>query len=411
MYIATELICITLEIFMIIFYLSYSFDIKPRTVPFIVINVIYFLGLTILSFMENMSFARLFFTFFIIAVMAICLYNSGTFKGLLYSFIYCTFIIVADVITSIVFLIAGIDAEQMLELGSGRSLFIIIAHIVLFISFLILMSIRPLLNIPYSFKEFLCVLPCIVFTGLLCYILTTQFILKGLEIPILYIVVLIGMLYNNVFFLYFIHSIHHKEREKQEYELSNQHFLMQQNYYEQLHNQQESVRALWHDINKYILASNIDSSSSLSELQHQLDEIKSTIDTNNKTINVILNEYMYQAKELDVVLDFDINVPDILPMLATELYIVLGNSFDNALEAISYVAPSNRYITMKLKYQNNILYYELSNPYVKGVSRSKFKKIHGYGIKNIQKIADKYTGVVITQKTDSTFNISCHFNF
>jgi len=411
MYIITELICITLEILMIILYLSYSFDNKPKTIPFIAMNLFYFFGLTVLSFMENMAFMRLFLTFIIIAVMAIWLYKAGVFKGLLYSFIYCTFIIVADILTSIIFLIAGIDAEQMLQLGSGRSLFIIIAHIVLFINFLILMSIRPLLNIPYSFKEFLCVLPCIIITGLLCYILTTQFILKNIEIPILYIIVLIGMLYNNVFSLYFIQSIHNKERQKQESELANQHFLMQQNYYDQLHNQQESIRALWHDINKYILAINAEPSASLAELQYQLDEIKSTIDTNNKIINGILNEYMYKAKELDTVLELEISVPDTLPMLATELYIVLGNSLDNALEAITYVTPSDRYIKMKLKYQNNILFYELTNPYINGVSRTNLKKIHGYGIKNIQKIADKYTGAVIIQKTDNTFNISSHFNF
>lgn len=411
MYIATEFICLILEILMVHLYLSYSFTKKRGKLATILLYSLYFIGLSILSFMDNMAFARLLFTFLAIILMSTIIYKTTLIQGLLYSFIFCIFILIAELITSITFLICNIDIEQMLQLGSGRILFIIIGHIALFIGFLFLISIKPLMNLPYSLKEFVNILPCITVTGLLCYILTTQYIFNNKEIPALYIIVLLGMLYTNVFFVFFIHSLHTKAIEKQEYELSKQHFLMQENYYEQLHNQQESVRSLWHDLNKYISAAQLNSDDSLTELQKQLDDINPTIDTNNRIINIILTDYLHQAKEIDAELRFDINVPDTLPMIATDLYIVLGNSFDNALDALTFVDISLRKMDMKLKLQNNILFYELSNPYIEGVSVSKNKKIHGYGIKNIQKVADKYNGTVLINKENNIFTISAHFNF
>ena len=411
MYIATEFICLILEVLMVHLYLSYSFSKKGHLLTNILINTLYFTGLSILSFMDNMAFARLLFTFLAIILMSTIIYKTTLIQGLLYSFIFCIFILIAELITSITFLICNIDIEQMLQLGSGRILFIIIGHIALFIGFLFLISIKPLMNLPYSLKEFVNILPCITVTVLLCYILTTQYIFNNKEIPALYIIVFLGMLYTNVFFVFFIHSLHTKAIEKQEYELSKQHFLMQENYYEQLHNQQESVRSLWHDLNKYISAAQLNSDDSLAELHKQLDDINPTIDTNNRIINIILTDYLHQAKEIDAELRFDINVPDTLPMIATDLYIVLGNSFDNALDALTFVDVSIRKMDMKLKLQNNILYYELSNPYIEGVSVSKNKKIHGYGIKNIQKVADKYNGTVLINKENNIFTISAHFNF
>ena len=411
MYIATEFICLILEILMVHLYLSYSFTKKRGKLATILLYSLYFIGLSILSFIDNMAFIRLLFTFIAIIVMSYSLYKCSIIQSILYSIICCILIIITDVLTSIIFIICNINTEQMLQLGSGRSLFIIIGHIALFIGFLFLISIKPLMNLPYSLKEFVNILPCITVTGLLCYILTTQYIFNNKEIPALYIIVLLGMLYTNVFFVFFIHSLHTKAIEKQEYELSKQHFLMQENYYEQLHNQQESVRSLWHDLNKYISAAQLNSDDSLTELQKQLDDINPTIDTNNRIINIILTDYLHQAKEIDAELRFDINVPDTLPMIATDLYIVLGNSFDNALDALTFVDVSIRKMDMKLKLQNNILYYELSNPYIEGVSVSKNKKIHGYGIKNIQKVADKYNGTVLINKENNIFTISAHFNF
>jgi len=411
MHIATEFICIIFEVLMIHLYLSYSFTKKAGTLTVILFNLLYFTGLSILSFIDNMAFARLLFTFIAIVIMSYTLYKCKRTQSFLYSTIYCVFIIVTDVLTSTIFIICNIDTEQMLRLGSGRSLFLIIGHIALFISFSLLISIKPLMTLPYSLKEFVNILPCTIITGLLCYILTSQYIFNGIEIPALYIIVLLGMLYTNVYFLFFIHSLHTKAIEKQEYELSKQHFLMQQNYYDQLHNQQESVRSLWHDLNKYISAAQFNSYASIDELEKQLEDINPTIDTNNRIINVILNEYMHHAKEIDTDINFDINVPDTLPMIATDLYIVLGNSFDNALDALTFVDIPNRKLDMKLKYQNNILYYELSNPFVDVVTIAKDKKIHGYGIKNIRKIADKYNGTVIINKENNIFTISAHFNF
>ena len=101
-------------------------------------------------------------------------------------------------------------------------------------------------------------------------LLLFQYTAHGIEIPYAYLFVVLGLFLIDILFLSFIHYIQEKDEQLKLQELSFHHYEMQQNYYNQLHKQQESVRALWHDLNKYLKAANINQSESLKQLQDQL---------------------------------------------------------------------------------------------------------------------------------------------
>ena len=408
MYIFTELICVTIEVFLIILYLTYSFSFQKSFLNNALSILIMFIGLGTLSFIENAAFIRLGFTFLSILLTAYFIFKATFFQALIHSLVYCIFIVIVEVITSIIFIVLNIHPEEILKLGSGRSLFIIITHIIFFCSFLLLLCIRPLVTTKYSLKELLVIIPCMIVSGLLCYILVTEYIIQNKNVPGLYIIVLLGLLYTNVLFLFISYRNHIQIAEKQKYELEIQHFYLQQDYYEKLHCQQESIRSLWHDLNKYVAASKIDSSESYKQLKNQLNDITASIDTNNHVLNVILNEYLYKAKDLDTHFVMDVNVPDTLSMTVADLYIILGNSLDNALNACALLDKQNRIINITLKTKNNILYYEISNPY-KEITKRK-SGIHGYGINNIKKIVSKYSGETVIQQDSNIFTLSIHLN-
>lgn len=410
MYIAVEISCVFIEFWIVYFFLSCSFDNPKISKSNIILILLLGIILIILSFIENISFIRLGFTFLGVSLLIYRIYHQKVYHATLYGALFCVIDVISEVFTSIFFALLNLDWNIIFQLSSARNLYILVGHVVLVISFITVLAIKPLVASPLTLQEILSTIPCISVTILLCLILSKQYLLHAINIPFVYIIVLIGLMYTNIAFLYYIKHYNKQYEKSKEYALSNQHFLMQQKYYEQLHEQQESVRSLWHDLNKYISAAKIDSSESLQQLQEQIDEITSMIDTNNRTLNVILNDYLYQARCNDTILHLDINVPNELPITAADLYVILGNSLDNALDACSFLDTEHRYINLKLRLKNHILFYEVTNPYIEGNTSLKSKKVHGYGIKNIQRIAEKFDGLVLIQKEHGIFTLSAHFN-
>ena len=55
---------------------------------------------------------------------------------------------------------------------------------------------------------------------------------------------------------------------------------------------------------------------------------------------------------------------------------------DNAIEACQSVPEEDRKITLKLKTHNNILFYEISNPFREEHLHRVRNNYHGYGLKS-----------------------------
>lgn len=119
----------------------------------------------------------------------------------------------------------------------------------------------------------------------------------------IYLVALLGLLYADVMVLYDINRLCAQEQDNLHRTLAEHHNVMQQNYYGQFRIQQEETRALWHDISKLIRAA------------HEKIEV-----------------------------NLDVSVPIELFVAAVDLYILLRNTLDNAIEACSAVSNSERRI-------------------------------------------------------------------
>ena len=74
---------------------------------------------------------------------------------------------------------------------------------------------------------------------------------------------------------------------------------------------------------------------------------------------------------------------------------------DNALEACEKINDKERWIKIKIKKKNLLLYIEIANALEEMpkqiqkefVSNKKDNGLHGYGMKNIQDIVKKYDGI------------------
>ena len=106
----------------------------------------------------------------------------------------------------------------------------------------------------------------------------------------------------------------------------------------------------------------------------------------------------------------DANIPPELFVTAVDLYIILGNTIDNAIDACLSLPEEKRKISLRLKTHNNILFYEITNPYPPEHLHRVRSKEHGFGLRNVERCVEKYNGTVEINQKDGHFNLRAHLN-
>lgn len=188
-------------------------------------------------------------------------------------------------------------------------------------------------------------------------------------------------------------------------------YAMQEDYYQQLLEKQTRTRALWHDLNKYLRAAKAETapSEALEQLQRMLDDATAIVDVGNSVVNVILNEYAQSAKALGIELRLKVQVPEKLGISAADLYILVGNTMDNAIEACRSLPQHQCFIELTLRTHQDILYYKVANPY-DGTTKRPKDAMRGHGLDNARRCVAQYDGQLLTQQDQGFFIVSAHLN-
>lgn len=189
-------------------------------------------------------------------------------------------------------------------------------------------------------------------------------------------------------------------------------YALQEEYYQQLLEKQTQTRALWHDLNKYLRAAKAETapSQALEQLQSMLDDATAIVDVSNPVVNVILNEYTQSAKALGIELRLKVQVPETLFVSAADLYVLIGNTMDNAMEACRALPQSQRLIDLTLRTHQDVLYYRLANPYDGLAARQTRDALRGHGLDNARRCVAIYDGQLLTQQDQGFFIVSAHMN-
>lgn len=190
------------------------------------------------------------------------------------------------------------------------------------------------------------------------------------------------------------------------------HYAMQEEYYQQLLDKQSETRALWHDLNKYLRAAKAESptSQALSQMEALLDSATEIVDVGNRVLNVILNEYAQIAKAADIEIRLKVQAPEDLFVTAADLYVIIGNTMDNALEACKDLPHAHRLIDLTLRMHNDMLYYKLVNPYNTEAKLLPKDPNRGYGLQNVRRCIQSYDGNMEITRQDGFFTVSLYLN-
>lgn len=412
MYYAVEIACVITEMWMIHMFLDGFFEKRSvsRWLPFMLYSISGSI-LTILSLIEWMMFGRILFTTVSVLTASMVLFKARLMPGLISGIAFCAIFAVTDIVSALVFQLFGVQNEALMANHTYRSLYLVVCHIVMFGLVLLVCLINRRSKRQISLRFLLPVTPCWAISILLCFLLTWQCFVMRYELHPLFVFVLLGLLYTSIMVIYYTNRIHDQAQEKKAWEIAEHHYAMQQEYYDQLRVQQEETRALWHDISKYLRASKAEASDgALVQVQEMLDSISCVVDVNNRVASVILNEYVQAARASDIELELDVQVPEVLFVTAADLYVLIGNTMDNAIEACQSLPQEERRIVLKLKMHNNILFFEMSNPFKEEHLHRARNSYHGYGLKNVARCVEKYNGRMEVSKANGVFQVTAYLN-
>ncbi len=190
-------------------------------------------------------------------------------------------------------------------------------------------------------------------------------------------------------------------------------------YYQVSHDGIVSLQVKCHDLKHQIKAirSQIGKENFekyLDRLQDSIDEYGTVVDCGNEAINVVLTEKNILCTNCGVKFSYIIDGTLFDFMSDMEIYSLFGNVLDNALESCSKVSdPARRVISLKAVSQGEMVVLHVENFFeeelvmVDGMPvTTKSGAGHGFGLRSIREIAEKYGGVVTLNTEGNIFKLT-----
>ena len=196
-----------------------------------------------------------------------------------------------------------------------------------------------------------------------------------------------------------------------------QHDLIE-THYSEVDNMYRKMRGWRHDYRNHIQTMKVLAAEgdldALKKYLDKLDEDMNTVDvvvkTGNKMTDAILNSKISLAKSKGINVIADAKVPVELKMSDIDLCIVIGNLFDNAIEASLALPEEERLIRLYMDIKNTQLYMCLTNfTSVKKLKKQGGRYVttkgegHGFGLVRVDDIIERYGGYISRNSEDGAF--------
>lgn len=189
-------------------------------------------------------------------------------------------------------------------------------------------------------------------------------------------------------------------------------------HYQEVENMYRQIRGWRHDyrnhiqvLGSYAQAGDLESLKAyLKELRADLELVDTVLKTGNKMTDVILNGKISLAKSRDITVRADAHVPVSLTTSEIDLCIIMGNLFDNAIEACMALPKEERLIRVYMDMKNTQLYMSFTNTTAQKKQKKEAGRFrttkgtgHGYGLVRIDTIVERCHGYISRNSEDGAF--------
>lgn len=222
-----------------------------------------------------------------------------------------------------------------------------------------------------------------------------------------------------VFFLFdWVAKLYRERQESALIKQQNEYYVNQLLLVEELH---EASGKLRHDIKNHLITINSylekdDIGAAKKHISSIIGAYQNKIEivhTGFPAIDGLINSKLQSAYDAGIKINIKTSLPSDFYFSSFDLTVILGNLLDNALQAVSLV-EENKFIDIRIDCSKGMLIVKMSNSFKTVVQKENGKIItskadkenHGFGLRNIDEILEKYNGTSKTDTRDGIFTIT-----
>ena len=405
-------------------FFDHSFSSKKGRIIYICASVCYaFMVLTINSITSYEGWIGVVYSIYILAFSLIFLRGKLLIKILISIFTNICLISVNTFsvnLMSVVFK-SNVDAIYS-EKTLSRFLMIIIDQLILFYVFTVFLRIFKKSKMNFGKKEWIFIIT--IFVASFLSVAAIQITLQKNDLSEQYIGILmaaeLGLILINIICFFMMSILNNSHKAAEELSILKQQDEIRKQYAENVKYRYDEIRRIRHDMKQsYTVLETLLSENRTTEAIDYIRSGRSAIaqtevlvDVGNDFVNSILNSKLSTAKQLGIEVICS-SVKDISGIEAVDLCTLLGNMLDNAIEAAKQCPSEKSLIEVKITSSDEKLIIQVTNSIKCSVLKenSELKSTkqnpseHGFGVKSIRLIAQKYFGSAKYFEEDNT--LSC----
>lgn len=208
--------------------------------------------------------------------------------------------------------------------------------------------------------------------------------------------------------------LENNEKEKQ--------LIIEQSQYKVLFSGIEQTRRASHDLRHHLQAiktycrdgENDHLMAYIEQYSASLPSDAVTVFCDNPALNKLLSYYFALAKENGITVDCKAALPEKIPVSEPDLWVLLGNCIENAIEACNRQSSGEKFIKLRVKLKGGTLGIALDNSYEGEIHKSnsgvfmssKNTDRTGIGLVSVQTVVEKYHGALRTEYDGRLFCVS-----
>lgn len=222
---------------------------------------------------------------------------------------------------------------------------------------------------------------------------------------------IIALLIMNFYFLYLIHyqfRSHTLEQELLMYQKENE---IRCRYYEELDEKYRESRKVLHDMKNHLqvleeLYKDKEPEAGkryMKDLYHMLNVLGEQHYTQNKMLNIILNEKLRAARNKGIAVTVQIGDVDLTDIKEVDITTIFANLLDNAVEAAEEFGEGS-FLSVRMEEIRDFRVVRISNAWEPG--RKKEGNAHmGLGLENVRNTLERYHGSIKVEKGEKEFRV------
>ncbi len=216
-------------------------------------------------------------------------------------------------------------------------------------------------------------------------------------------------------FMYSKNILYLREQEQRD-KLQIAQLQQQYAYYQDKLKDEERIRSIYHDMKNHLLVLEGNQGTEATrqmaqELRSQIADYENYIHTGNDFLDIIIRDKAEKAREKKIDFSASVDFRDVDFIDPLDISTLFGNGIDNAIEASEELPEEQRVILVKAGRVQDFISILIENNCVSGIQQSgslttkEDKFLHGFGILNMRKAAEKYGGTCTTANRDGKYTL------